>query len=226
MTTDSRSYSEDVRTVDLRERMVTRQLIGRDITDSRVLDAMRRVPRHLFVPPEYYDVAYEDCPQPIGHGQTISQPYIVASMTQELCLSRQDRVLEIGTGSGYQAAILAELVAYVYTAEIVPDLVETAARLLAGQGYENVACRLADGLTAWSEEAPFDAIIVTAAASSVPPALLDQLGLGGRMVIPVWTPNHGQQNLVLICRTTDGLRQSTLYPVRFVPLISTNSRQV
>lgn len=211
---------------ELRQRMVARQLINRDITDARVLDAMRRVPRHLFVPPEYRDVAYDDCPQPIGHGQTISQPYIVASMTQELCLGQQDRVLEIGTGSGYQTAILAELAGYVYTAEIIPELGEVAARMLGGQGYKNIACKLADGLSAWSEEAPFDAIIVTAAAASVPSVLLGQLGAGGRIVIPVWGANHSQQNLLKVRRTSEGLQQSVLYPVRFVPLISIDNREL
>ena len=183
-----------------------------------VLRAMGRVPRHQFVPSTLADMAYADRPLPIGHGQTISQPYIVALMSELSGAGRGDAVLEIGTGSGYQAAVLAELGAKVYTIEIVPPLAEEAAARLVRLGYGTVQARLGDGYYGWPAQAPFDGIVVTAAASHVPPPLVDQLRPGGRMVIPVGGPFSVQQ-LVLITKNADGtLRTEQLLPVRFVPL--------
>ena len=187
------------------------------VKDSAVLRAMRTVPRHLFVPDDLVEVAYEDQPLPIGHGQTISQPFIVASMTEILEVGSEDRVLEIGTGSGYQAAVLAEIVATVLTIEIVEPLAESARERLKRLGYENVTVRGGDGYFGWKEEAPFDGIIVTAAASHIPPPLLDQLRLGARMVIPVGPPFQ-VQTLMLVEKGMDGkIVQRSLMPVRFVP---------
>ncbi len=200
--------------------MVARQLAGRDITDSLVLEAMQRIPRHLFMSESLRMVAYDDCPQPIGYGQTISQPYVVASMTQHLQLRRTDRVLEIGTGSGYQTAVLAELCDNVWTIECVPELHARATRTLRELGYVKVHIRLADGACGWPEAAPFDAIIVTAAAERIPAALSEQLADGGRMVIPLESPAHEHQDLVLIRKSAGALQQTILYPVRFVPLTS------
>ena len=183
-----------------------------------VLRAMGRVPRHQFVPSGVEDMAYADRPLPIGHGQTISQPYIVALMTELLGVGRGAVVLEIGTGSGYQAAVLAELGAKVYTIEIVPPLAEAAAARLARLGYGAAEARLGDGYYGWPAHAPFDGIVVTAAASHVPPPLVEQLRPGGRMVIPVGGPFSVQQ-LVLITKNADGtVRTELLLPVRFVPL--------
>lgn len=200
--------------------MVARQLAGRDITDPLVLDAMQRVPRHLFVPEQFRGDAYDDCPQPIGYGQTISQPYVVASMTQHLQLRREDRVLEIGTGSGYQTAVLAELCDSVWTIERVPELHRRAAHILKELGYHSVHTRLGDGINGWSEAAPFDAILVTAATVLIPQPLIQQLADGGRMVIPVESAVHEHQDLVLVNKSADQVDYTTLYPVRFVPLTS------
>jgi protein-L-isoaspartate(D-aspartate) O-methyltransferase len=186
--------------------------------DSRVMAAMARVPRHLFVPKRYRDKAYKNAPLPIGHGQTISQPYIVALMTGLLELKSGDRVLEVGTGSGYQAAILAELTDEVYTIEIIQKLAESAAAVLKQQGYGNIHTRVGDGYYGWHEAAPFDAVVVTAAADHIPPPLVRQLKPGGRMVIPVGSRFMVQQ-LVLLTKDLKGnvsLRQ--ILPVRFVPL--------
>ncbi len=198
-----------------RENMVKRQLALRDIRDKRVLDAMRRVPRHLFIPENLRGEAYEDHPVPIGLRQTISQPYIVAYMTQALELRPEDRVLEIGTGSGYQAAVLGEFAREVYSIEIVPLLGERSKKLLAKLNYGNVQVRIGDGYKGWPEEAPFDAIIVTAAPPRVPQPLLDQLKVGGRMIIPVGEIHQG---LILIQRTTTGYERRNALPVRFVPM--------
>lgn len=198
-----------------RERMVAEQLAGRDIRDPRVLAAMRRVPRHLFVPMPQRVSAYEDYPLPIGQGQTISQPYIVAYMTQALKIEPAHKVLEVGTGSGYQAAVLGELAAEVYTIEIVGSLAERAKAALADAGYANVHVRHGDGYEGWPEEAPFDAIMVTAAPDHVPPPLIRQLAVGGRMIIPVGT---GHQELRLIEKTDEGVIERSTIPVRFVPL--------
>ena len=186
--------------------------------DPRVKDAIARVPRHLFVPPAQQPYAYENRPLPIGHEQTISQPYIVALMTDLLKLGKQDRVLEIGTGSGYQAAVLAELVRLVYTIEIVEPLATEARERLKRLGYRNVEVRTGDGYKGWEERAPFDAIMVTAGADEIPPPLLRQLKPGGRMVIPVG-PAGSIQSLTLIEKQADGsIRSNQVIPVRFVPL--------
>lgn len=201
-----------------REAMVREQIEARGVRDPATLSAMRAVPRHEFVPRESVGGAYGDHPLPIGHGQTISQPYIVAYMTELLALQPGDRVLEVGTGSGYQAAVLAEITDEVHTIEIVPALARGAAERLARLGYGEVKTREGDGYYGWPEAAPFQAIIVTAAATSIPPPLVEQLAPGGRMVVPVgatpWT-----QNLVLVTKDEDGaVRTRTLLPVRFVPL--------
>jgi protein-L-isoaspartate(D-aspartate) O-methyltransferase len=198
-----------------RASMVTEQLRQRGISDARVLDVMRKVPRHLFVPEAVRPLAYADRPLPIGHGQTISQPFIVAYMTDALGVARTHRVLEIGTGSGYQAAVLAHLAREVYSVEIVPELARRASALLDSLGYSNVYIREGDGYAGWSEHAPFDRIIVTAAPEQVPQTLVDQLANEGRLVIPVGT---SEQWLTLIEKTTNGVTQQRTIPVRFVPL--------
>lgn len=202
----------------LRREMVRTQLAppARDITDPRVLAAMAKVPRHEFVPAHLRAEAYADCPLPIGHGQTISQPYIVAFMTEQLAPKPTDRVLEIGTGSGYQAAVLAELVAAVYTIEIVEPLGRRAMADLARLGYTNVFVRLGDGYQGWPEAAPFDAIIVTCAPDHVPQPLVDQLKDGGRMIIPVGP--LGDQQLYLLEKRAGEVRRRAVLPVRFVPM--------
>lgn len=209
----------------LRNRMVDEQIAGRGISDPAVLGAMRKVPRHEFVPEAIRNSAYEDRPLPIGHGQTISQPYIVAFMTEVLKPSRNMRILEIGTGSGYQAAVLAELAGEVYTVEIVKDLADAAARRLAGLGCRSVTVRAGDGYYGWKEKAPFDAIIVTAAAEHVPPALVEQLANGGRIVIPIGGIFEVQA-LVLVTKSGDGrsTTRKVLLPVRFVPLTGAGLR--
>jgi protein-L-isoaspartate(D-aspartate) O-methyltransferase len=204
-----------------RNRMVDEQLIAGGIRDPRVIEAMRRVPRHRFVPDRYAMDAYADGALPIGYGQTISQPIVVAAMTEALELTGTEKVLEIGTGSGYQAAILAEVVRKVHTIEIVEPLARQAAAILAELRYENVVTRTGDGYNGWPEEAPFDAIIVTAAPEHVPPPLLEQLTVGGRMILPVG--ETFSQNLTLYRRTPTGYVRSTLDPVRFVPLIHEES---
>lgn len=201
-----------------RERMVARDIAARGISDARILDAMRSVPRHRFVDARQAHAAYGDHPLPIGAGQTISQPYIVAHMTELARPQPDDRVLEVGTGSGYQAAVLSPLVAHVYTIEIVPELAERAARVLGRLGYGNVTVRQGDGWAGWSGQAPFDVIVVTAAPDQVPPALVEQLAPGGRMVIPVG-PVHAVQALRLIEKLDSGqLRDRRVAPVRFVPM--------
>jgi protein-L-isoaspartate(D-aspartate) O-methyltransferase len=199
-----------------RERMVREQLVARGIRDARVLEAMRRVPRHELVPEELRDEAYEDGPLPIGEGQTISQPYIVAAMSEAAALSGGERVLEVGTGSGYQAAVLSALAAEVYTIELEPVLAERARRDLERLGCTNVHTRTGDGYRGWPDAAPFDAILVTAAPEHVPPALLDQLRIGGRLVIPVG--GSGDQELWLYTKSAHGVERRHLMPVRFVPL--------
>jgi len=202
-----------------RERMVKTQITARDIRDSRVIDALAAVPRHEFVPANLRALAYEDGPLPIGHEQTISQPYIVALSTDLLDLERRHRVLEIGTGSGYQAAVLAELVAHVSTIEIVPALGDEARARLAQLGYVNVDVRIGDGYAGWPERAPFDRILVTAAAPSIPDALVQQLARGGRMVIPVGNAHLGQR-LMLVEKTASGaVTTKNVLAVRFVPMV-------
>ena len=200
-----------------RRRMVDDQIKSRGIRNAAVLDAMARVPRHLFVPPDAQGRAYEDTPLPIGHGQTISQPYIVAYMTEALEASREHRVLEIGTGSGYQAAVLAELVNTLYSIEIVPELANSAARALAGAGYRNVEVRTGNGYLGWPERAPFDRIIVTAAPPQIPETLIDQLAVGGRMVVPVGT---FLQEIVVLTKNARGVTETRTIPVRFVPMVN------
>jgi protein-L-isoaspartate(D-aspartate) O-methyltransferase len=199
----------------LRERMVREQLQARDINDTRVLAAMKKVPRHEFVPEELIDSAYEDGALPLMLGQTISQPYIVAYMTQALDLQGTERVLEIGTGSGYQAAILAEIVREVYTIEILPQLHTRAETILSKLGYRNIYLRVGDGFLGWPEKSPFDRIIVTAAPVETPQPLLDQLKEGGRLVIPLGSIT---QELVVFEKTRSGIRRRTTIPVRFVPM--------
>lgn len=202
-----------------RRRMVEEQLRARDIEDPRVLAAMGRVPRHLFVPAALRFQAYADHPLPIGNGQTISQPYIVALMTQLAEVEPDDVVLEIGTGSGYQAAVLSEIVREVATIEIVPGLADTARTRLAALGYKNVTVRTGDGYLGWKEKAPFDAILVTAAAPEVPPPLVEQLGPGGILVIPVG-PQSQVQSLLRIQKAADGSTVTReILPVVFVPLV-------
>jgi protein-L-isoaspartate(D-aspartate) O-methyltransferase len=198
-----------------REEMVAAQIAARGVRDPRVLDAMRKVPRHLFVPSASVSQAYEDYPLPIGHGQTISQPYIVAFMTEALGLKGGETVLEVGTGSGYQAAVLAEVAARVYTIEIVAPLAEQAAARLERLGYANVEVRAGDGYRGWPEAAPFDAIILTAAAPRIPEPLKQQLKDGGRLVLPV---GEDWQELVVVTRHGDGFEEKQVLPVRFVPM--------
>ncbi len=202
---------------DARERMVQEQIAARGVTDARVLEAMRTVPRHAFVAPSDQDDAYEDHPLPIGSGQTISQPYIVALMTALARVEPGDKVLEIGTGSGYQAAVLDALGARVFSVELVPELARSARARLARLGYSNVTVREGDGYLGWPEEAPFAAIVVTAAPPRVPANLLEQLAMGGRLVIPV---GQADQELRLYTRTDWGFAQLPIVPVRFVPMVS------
>jgi len=200
-----------------RERMVREQVEARGVTDARTLAALRKVERHLFVPPALAALAYADHPLPIGEGQTISQPYIVAVMTEAIGLRGGERVLEIGTGSGYQAAVLAEMGANVYTVEIVPSLARTARATLARLGYRTVEVREGNGWAGWPENAPFDAIVVTAAPPTVPDALKSQLRDGGRLVIPV---GDDVQELRLLTRHGSWFEQRRLLLVRFVPLVA------
>ena len=200
----------------LRDRMVKTQLMARDIINPVTLKAMREVKRHEFVPPSMKKYAYQDSPLGIGNGQTISQPYIVAYMTQELKLKPEHRVLEIGTGSGYQAAVLARIVDSVYTIEIVEPLGIKAKKTLKRLGYKNVNTRIGDGYHGWPDKAPFDAIIVTAAVKEIPPALLDQLAEGGRMIIPV-KARFGGETLKVVTRKKGRIHKKDKLAVRFVP---------
>ncbi len=199
-----------------RQTMVQQQIKARGVKDPAVLAAMLKVKRHLFVPENVRRSSYTDGPLPIGHQQTISQPFIVAYMTEVLRLKKEDRVLEIGTGSGYQAAILAEIVDEVYSIEIIEALATSAEKLLKKLGYTNVTVKAGDGYKGWPEHAPFDAIIVTAAPPKIPDALIEQLKIGGRMVVPVGTLF---QELLLIEKTAEGIITQNLIPVRFVPMV-------
>ncbi|RJR41715.1 MAG: protein-L-isoaspartate(D-aspartate) O-methyltransferase [Deltaproteobacteria bacterium] len=201
----------------IRKRMVDTQIEARGVTSPRVLAAMRRVPRHRFVPQGLWDQAYNDYPLPIGEDQTISQPYIVALMTEALELKEGDRVLEIGTGSGYQAAVLAELASAVYSIDRLGSLTEKAQKVLAELGYNNLHVRVGDGTLGWPEEAPFDAILVTAGAPQVPRPLVEQLALGGRLVIPVG--DRFSQTLTRVRKVKDGVKYDYLGGCRFVRLI-------
>jgi len=206
-----------------RQKMVERDIAGSSwdrtpVRDKAVLDAMLTTPRHEFVPESEVDAAYEDHPLPIGHGQTISQPYIVGYMTELLKPRKEHVILEVGTGSGYQAAVLAPLVKQVYTIEIVEPLARSAAERLKRLGYANIEVRAGDGYAGWPEHAPFDAIIVTAAAETIPPALIEQLKPGGRMVIPVGGQSEVQEMLVIEKKADGTLTKRPCMPVRFVPL--------
>jgi protein-L-isoaspartate(D-aspartate) O-methyltransferase len=198
-----------------RKQMIDDQLSARDIKDPRVLDAMTRVPRHEFVPDALRGAAYDDSPLPIGHDQTISQPYIVAFMSEALALDRSHKVLEIGTGSGYQAAVLGELAGEVFTIEIVEPLAARAREVLQRLGYDNVHVRTGNGYLGWPEQAPFDRVMVTAAPDDIPPALVEQLKIGGLMAIPVGV---GEQELRILRRTETGMETLRTLPVRFVPM--------
>jgi protein-L-isoaspartate(D-aspartate) O-methyltransferase len=200
-----------------RRRMVESQIAARGVRDPNVLAALGKVPRHLFVPTDLQPHAYDDEPLPIGDGQTISQPYIVAYMTEALALGPADKVLEVGTGSGYQTAVLAEIVREVDTVETIESLARRARETLAGLGYRNVLFRTGDGSRGWVERAPFDAILVGAAPDRIPAALEDQLKVGGRMIIPVGSV---LQELVRVVRTKRSFERGRLLSVRFVPLIS------
>ena len=202
---------------DRRNRMVDEQIVHRGITDPRVVTAMRKVPRHEFVPLLYQWQAYDDHPLPIGYDQTISQPYIVAFMTAAVELKGGERVLEIGTGSGYQAAVLAELAREVYSVEIVEGLASQARQRLKELGYDNVVVKHGDGYKGFKEHAPYDAIVVTAAPDAIPPELVNQLKTGGRMVIPI---GSFYQELYLVTKTAEGMVTKRLLPVRFVPMVT------
>ncbi|MGB5359228.1 MAG: protein-L-isoaspartate(D-aspartate) O-methyltransferase [Eudoraea sp.] len=206
----------------LRENMIKEQLLARDISDPATLKAMRIVPRHEFVPQDIQPYAYADNALPIGMEQTISQPYIVAYMTQVLKLKDQDRVLEVGTGSGYQAAILGQIVDTVYTIEIIEALAFTAKNRLSALGYNNIEVKTGDGYLGWPEKGPFDAIMVTAGAEEVPEPLLKQLKEGGRMIIPVG-PHKGIRQLLLISKKSGKIKTKEVMAVRFVPLTRTNN---
>jgi len=205
--------------VKARRSMVETQLRARGIHNPRVLEVMGKVPRHLFVPEEMRPYAYDDEPLPIGEGQTISQPYIVAYMTEALELEGGEVVLEVGTGSGYQTAVLAEVTKEVYTIELIDKLSRRAQEVLQKLGYTNIHFKIGDGTFGWPEYAPFDAIMVTAAPPSVPKKLQEQLKISGRMIIPV---GAGFQDLVLITRDKKEFKKKKLLPVRFVPLVSTH----
>ncbi len=197
----------------------TSHLIGRDHLSPRVMEAMREVPRSAFVPPELQALAFEDGPLPIGHGQTISQPYIVALMTDLLAPQPQDQVLEIGTGCGYQSAILSRLCRQVYSVEVVPELNEMARHLFQQLGYDNIETRIGNGYAGWPAHAPYDGIIVTAAATHIPPALIEQLKAGGRLVIPVGQP-YSHQELMLVEKDSDGeIHARSILGVAFVPMV-------
>jgi len=205
--------------IEKRERMVETQIEARGVKDDKVLEAMRKVPRHLFVPENMKLYAYRDEPLIIGEGQTISQPYIVAYMTEALQLKGHERVLEVGTGSGYQAAVLAEITQEVFSVELLESLSLRAQDTLKKLGYKNIHFRIGDGTLGWKERAPYDAIMVTAAPAKVPKALQEQLTIGGKMIIPV---GAAFQELVLLTREKRKYKKKILLPVRFVPLISTH----
>jgi protein-L-isoaspartate(D-aspartate) O-methyltransferase len=197
--------------------MVRQQIAARGVSDKQVLAAMRKVERHLFVPSEVVSRAYGDHPLPIGYGQTISQPYVVAFMTTAIMLEQPRKVLEIGTGSGYQAAILGELCDSVFSIEIVPELGKRAATLLAGMGYKNIRVKVGDGYKGWAEHAPYQAIIVTCAPSEVPAPLIEQLAEGGIMIIPV---GEEYQELVLLEKKKGKVSRKSVLPVQFVPMVN------
>lgn len=214
------SFLQEGRYQDERNRMVNQQIRDRGVKDPAVLTAMRKVKRHLFVPPAQAANAYDDRPLPIGYGQTISQPYIVGYMTEVVKPAGNFKVLEIGTGSGYQAAVLADIVKEVYTIEIVPELGQSAKTRLGKLGYENVEVKIGDGYYGWKEHAPYDAIVVTAAAEYIPPPLIEQLKDGGRIIIPVGSPFMTQM-LMLVEKKGGKTKTKSLFPVAFVPFTRT-----
>jgi protein-L-isoaspartate(D-aspartate) O-methyltransferase len=201
-----------------RQQMISEQLIPRGISDRETLKAMGRIPREAFVPLSQKPYAYDDRPLPIGDGQTISQPFMVAFMTQALRLRKSDRVLEIGTGSGYQAAVLSQIVDTVFTVEIIPSLAERASRHLANLNIDNVQIRTGDGYFGWEEKSPFDAIIVTAGAETIPPVLVEQLSEDGIMIIPVG-PHRGVRQLIRVTKKKGEIKTKSLMDVRFVPFV-------
>jgi len=207
----------------LRLQMVERQIEARGVKDSLLIRAMQTVPRHIFIPKEHWNEAYLDHPVPIGEGQTISQPYIVAFMTEQLHLKTTDRVLEIGTGSGYQAAVLGQIVDSVFTIEILPELARKARATLEKLAYKNIIVRQGDGYHGWKDKAPFDAIIVTAAPPKIPPVLLEELKVGGVMVLPV---GEYVQELVVVHKTSRGMEMQNVLPVRFVPMTGDVRKQI
>lgn len=204
-----------------REQMVETQIRNRGITNSDILDAFLQVERHRFVPEEMIELAYIDSPLPIGEGQTISQPYVVAFMTKQLQIKPSQKILEIGTGSGYQAAILAELGAEVYSIEIIESLAQNAKKVLNEIGYDNIHLKTSDGYLGWEEYAPYDAIIVTCAPSQIPEPLIEQLTDGGKMIIPVGE-QVSVQELILLEKNKGKIKQRSILPVRFVPMIDEN----
>ena len=208
---------------ELRQHMVRTQIETRGISDPKVLKAFQKVERHRFVLPEYLPKAYEDYPLPIDEGQTISQPYIVAFMTESLDLKPSDKILEIGTGSGYQAAILAEICDSVFTIEIFPKLGEKASNIFSELGYKNIFSKIGDGYKGWPENAPFDAIIVTCSPTHIPQPLREQLAEGGRMIIPVGS--YPSQSLVLLEKQKGKIKQKKILPVRFVPMIDDKGKK-
>jgi len=201
---------------DLRKRMVETQIAARGIKNSTVLSTLQTVPRHLFVPDLPLEDAYADRPLPIGHNQTISQPYIVALLAELLALRPDSTVLEVGTGSGYQSAVLSKMARTIFTVEIIPELAEKAKKLLGTLGLSNIVSKIGDGSLGWPEKAPFDAIVVAAAPPQIPKPLMDQLADRGRLVLPVGPANN--QNLLLVTRTQDGFKTQAVIPVRFVPM--------
>ena len=205
-----------------RGQMVQYQLRDRGIEDQRVLAAMSKIPRHQFVDPSWRDLAYSDRPLPIGNGQTISQPYIVAYMSEAAEISSGDRVLEIGTGCGYQTAVLGELAGSVYSVEVIPQLAENARQLLSELNYQNIEVKTGDGYQGWREHAPYNAIIVTAAPKHIPQALIEQLAIDGKMVIPVGRWN---QKIAILTKTKERVFVEDTIPVRFVPMVAKSPRQ-
>jgi len=205
----------------MRSEMVFEQIIARGVTDPLVINAMQKVPRHKFVPLDIQSRAYQDCPLPIGFQQTISQPYIVAYMTEQLQLSKGDKILEIGTGSGYQTAVLAEISDQIYTIEIIKPLGLAAKSTLIAEGYSSVRFKIGDGYHGWAKYAPYDAIIVTASPNEVPKELIEQLADNGKLIIPV--DDTSQQYLILYTKTKEKIKKRKLIPVRFVPFIRDNN---
>jgi protein-L-isoaspartate(D-aspartate) O-methyltransferase len=209
---------QDDQYTSMRKDMVANQIVGNGIRNQVTVKALQKVPRHMFVPPKYINRAYEDTPLPIGYNQTISQPFIVAYMTELAKPAKWKKVLEIGTGSGYQAAVLAEIVDTVYTIEIIPELAREASARLARLGYTNIITKAGDGYIGWKEHAPFDVIMVTAADDHIPQPLLDQLAEGGRLIMPVGPPSSAQQ-IVLAVKKNGRIERTKLAMVRFVPLL-------